>query len=55
MSSSYNFLLILHRDLKSFDPHSLMCLNVWPMESGTIRKCGMFAVGMALCHGVGGL
>ena len=33
---------------------SLMCLNVWPIESHSIRRCGLVRVGVALlekvCH-----
>jgi hypothetical protein len=34
------------------------CLNAWPIGSGTIRKCSLVRVGVALleevCHGGGG-
>ena len=29
-------------------PIELMCLNTWPTESDTIRRCGLVGVGMAL-------
>ena len=39
--------------------HKLMCLNVWPIGSGTIRRCSLVGVGMTLleevCHCGGGL
>ena len=39
--------------------HRVMCLHAWPIGSGTIRKCGLIGVGMALleevCHCRGGL
>ena len=33
--------------------HRLICLNDWPIESGTIRRCVLVGVGVALkkmCH-----
>jgi hypothetical protein len=40
--------------LNGYGPHRLMCLNAWPIENGTIRRCGLFGVGVALleevCH-----
>jgi hypothetical protein len=39
--------------LNRYDPYRLMCLNACPIESGTIRRCGVVEVGMALeevCH-----
>jgi hypothetical protein len=39
-------------------PHRFMCLNVWLLGSGTIRRCGLVGVGVALleevCHCRGG-
>jgi hypothetical protein len=34
--------------LNRFDLHRLMCLNAWPMGSGTIRRYGPGGVGVAL-------
>ena len=35
-------------------PHGVMCLNVWPLESGTIRSCGLLGEGVTfleeVCH-----
>ena len=42
-----------------FGPHRLMCLNAWSIGSGTIRRCGLVGVVVALleevCHYGGGL
>jgi hypothetical protein len=42
-----------------FDPHTFMCLSAWPTGSGTIRRCGLAGVGVALleevCYCVSGL
>jgi hypothetical protein len=39
-------------------PHRLKCLNSWPTGNGTIRRCGLGGVGVALleevCHCGGG-
>jgi hypothetical protein len=44
--------------LNMFGPHRLMCVNVWPTGSGTIRRWGLVEVGVAileeLCHPVVG-
>jgi hypothetical protein len=41
-------------DLKSCSSYIFMCLNSWPIESGTIRRYGLVGVGVALlekaCH-----
>jgi hypothetical protein len=29
-------------------PHRVKCLNAWPTGSGTIRRCGLVGVGVAL-------
>jgi hypothetical protein len=29
-----------------------MCLNAWPIGSGTIRRCGLIGVGMVLLEEV---
>lgn len=29
-------------------PHRLMYLNAWPIGNGTIRRCGLAGVGVAL-------
>jgi hypothetical protein len=34
--------------VNSYDLHRLMCLNAWPMGSGTIRRCGLIGGGVAL-------
>ena len=34
--------------LKGNGPQRIMCLNVCPMESGTINRCSLVGVGMAL-------
>ena len=31
--------------------HPLTCLNAWPIGSGTIRRCGLVRVCMALLEG----
>ena len=40
--------------LNKFSPYRLMCLNAWPTGNGTIRRCGLIGVGVALleemCH-----
>ena len=40
--------------VNSYDLHRLMCLNAWPMGSGTIRRCGLIGGGMTfleeVCH-----
>lgn len=33
-------------------PHKLMCLNVWSIGSGTIRRCSLAGIGMALLEEV---
>jgi hypothetical protein len=42
-----------------YSPHRLMCLDAWPMGSGSIKRCGLVGVGVALlgelCHYGGGL
>lgn len=30
-------------------PYRLVCLNAWPIESDTIRKCGLVGGSMLLC------
>ena len=30
------------------DPHRLMCLNAWPIDSGTTRKSDLVGVGVDL-------
>ena len=43
------------RCLISNGPHQLICLNAWPIERSTIRKCDFVGVGGVLfkevCHG----
>ena len=34
--------------LNRYGPHRLVCLNVWPLESGTIRRCGLVKGSMSL-------
>ena len=34
------------------DPHRLICMNVWPIGSNTIRRCGLDGVGVALLEEV---
>ena len=34
--------------LNSYSPHRLMCLNVWPIESSTIRKCDLVGGSVSL-------
>ncbi|ERE82677.1 putative double-stranded RNA-binding protein Staufen isoform 3 [Cricetulus griseus] len=40
--------------LNRYGPHGLMCLNAWPIQSGTIRSGTIVEVGVALfeevCH-----
>ena len=43
----------MNGDLNRNAPHRLMCLNTWPIGSGTIRGCGLVGVGVA-CHCRGG-
>jgi hypothetical protein len=38
--------------LNRYGPHRLMCLNAWPMGSGTIKMCGLLEVGVALLKGM---
>ena len=43
--------------LNGYGPHRLICLNAWPIRSGTIRRCGLVGVDVALeklCHCGGG-
>ena len=46
-------------DLNRFGPHRFMSLSTWPRGSGTIRRCGLIGVGVALLeevhHYAGGL
>ena len=39
---------ILHYAMFKYGPHRLMCLNAWPIGSGTIRRCGLVGVGVSL-------
>ena len=34
--------------LNRYDPHRLMCLNAWPVESDTIRRCGLVGGSVSL-------
>ena len=34
--------------LNRYGPHRLMCVNAWPVGSGTIRRCGIAGVSVAL-------
>jgi hypothetical protein len=34
--------------LNRYGPSRLICLTAWPIRSGTIRKCGLVGVGVAL-------
>ena len=34
--------------LNRYGPHRLVCLIAWPIGSGTIRRCGLIRVGVAL-------
>lgn len=38
--------------LNRYDPQRLMCLNVWPIKSGTIKECSLVGVGVACSEGV---
>ena len=38
--------------LNRYGFHRFMCLNAWPIRSGTIRKCGLVGVGVALLEEV---
>jgi hypothetical protein len=44
------FVVVFNRN----EPHRLMCLNSWPMGSGTIRRRGLIGGGVAslkeVCH-----
>lgn len=46
-------------DLNRYDPHRHMCLNAWPMGTGTIRCCSLVGVDVFLleevCHCTSGL
>jgi hypothetical protein len=40
-----------HGGLNRYSPYKLMCfmcLNAWPMGSGTIRRCGLFGGSVSL-------
>jgi hypothetical protein len=43
--------------LSRYSPHRLLCLNAWPIGSGTIKKCCLVEVGVTflgeMCHWVG--
>ena len=45
--------------LKRYGLHRLLCLNVWFIGSGTVRRCGLVGVARTLleevCRGGGGL
>ena len=43
--------LVVCGGLNRFDSHRL-CLNAWPLGSGTFRKCGLTGVHMALLEEV---
>jgi hypothetical protein len=51
--------LIGYGGLNRFGLHRLMCLNPWPIGSGTIRKYGLVGVEMdfleEVCHSIGRL
>ena len=40
--------LYAYHGLNKYGHHRLMCLNAWPIESGTIRRYGLVEVGVAL-------
>ena len=50
----FKIYLCVCASLSRYDPQRLMCLNVWPIRSGTIRKYGLVGVGVAcleaVCH-----
>jgi hypothetical protein len=35
-------------NLNRFGYHRFMCLNAWPMRSGTIRRCGLVGGSVSL-------
>ena len=35
-----------------YDTHGLICLNAWPIGSGTTRRCGLVGEGVALLEEV---
>jgi hypothetical protein len=39
-------------DLNGFDAHSLMSLNTWPMDHGTVSRHGLVGVAVALLEEV---
>ena len=47
-------LLARHGGLNRNGPYILMCMNAWPIRSGTIRRYGLVGVGVVLleevCH-----
>jgi hypothetical protein len=34
--------------LNRYGPDRLMCLNAWPIVSGTVRRCGLFGGSVSL-------
>ena len=38
---AYGYLGVECGGLNRFCPYRLMCLNAWPIGSGTIRRCGL--------------
>ena len=45
--------LELYGGLNRYGPHRLMCLNAWPIGSGTNRRCGLVGESVLLCVGAG--
>ena len=41
--------------LDTYGPHRFMCLNAWPIGSGTIGRCGLVGGSVPLGVGFGGL
>jgi hypothetical protein len=41
-----------HGGLNMNGPHRLMCLNAWPIGSGTIRRYGLVGEGVTLLEEV---
>jgi hypothetical protein len=45
---TYTCMDIMCGGLNRFDPHRFMCLNAWPMRSGTIKRSGLVGESVSL-------
>lgn len=42
------FCACVYGGLNRYGPYKLICLNAWPLGSGTVRRCGLSGVSVAL-------